>query len=245
MAGPEAAHIYPLCLLRASTRKPRAVGRFWDILNTFWEKTRVDKWKTEVFGIEHNQQTPRDGCHNMISLERVAHALWSSGRFALRPMENSDSTLKIQFHWQKSSSNGVTELDLLTQPEPSRGLYGGKDYSLPMLTGTFGGNGEPEYRAITSGDVFTITTPDPRNLPLPSWSLLELQWNLQRIAGMSGAGEPKEYNDHNPDSMAPCVTAMSRTADIYRWLGVLPDREEEFERVQQTAIQFYSLRAPQ
>lgn len=216
MGVPEAAHIYPLCLLRASTREPRAVGRFWDTLYTFWEESRVDKWKTEVFGTEHNQQTPRDGCFNMISLEKYAYALWGAGRFALRPMETSDSTFKVQFYWQRRSSNGVTELDLLTLPGLSHGLYGGKDYSLPMLTGTFRENGEPEYRAITSGNVFTITTPDPRNLPLPSWSLLELQWNLQRIAGMSGAGELGDYDDHDPDSMALCVTVVRRTANVYR-----------------------------
>lgn len=176
----------------------------------------MDKWKTEVFGTEHNQQTPRDGCFNMISLEKFAYALWGAGRFALRPMETSDSTLKVQFYWQRRSSNGVTELDLLTLPGLSHGLYGGKDYSLPMLTGTFRENGEPEYRAITSGNVFTITTPDPRNLPLPSWSLLELQWNLQRIAGMSGAGELGDYDDHDPDSMALCVTVVRRTANVYR-----------------------------
>lgn len=92
----------------------------------------------------------------------------------------------------------------------------------------FSGKREPEYQDITSGDFFTITTPDPGHLPLPSWSLLELLWNLQRITGMS---------------MAPCVTAMRRTADFHRWLGLFRGKEE-FEQVQQTAIQVYSLGAP-
>lgn len=85
-----------------------------------------------------------------------------------RPMETSDSTLKVQFHSQRRLSNGVSELVLLTQPKPSHRLYRGKAYSLPRLTGTFGENGKPGYQAITSGDVFTITTPDSRSLPLPS-----------------------------------------------------------------------------
>ncbi|KAL4753236.1 hypothetical protein BDW72DRAFT_169134 [Aspergillus terricola var. indicus] len=203
LAEPDAAHIYPHCLLKASTREPRAVGRFWDIMKVFWEKSRVQRWKAEIFGNEQNLQAPQDGCFNMLSLDKSAHALWGAGRFALRPMETSDRTLKVQFHWQKRSSNGVTELDLLTEPESSRGLYGDTTYSLPVLTGTFTNNGEPLYKAIASGDILTIATHDPEHLPLPSWSLLEMQWYLQRIAGMSGAaevGDDLEYIDYDADS---------------------------------------------
>jgi hypothetical protein len=40
---------------------------------------------------------------------------------------------------------------------------------------------------IHSGDTFTFTTKDPKKLPLPSLELLEMQWVLQRLVGMSGA----------------------------------------------------------
>jgi hypothetical protein len=216
-------------------------------MNVFWEKSRVQRWKAEIFGNEQYLQNPRDGCFNMLSLDKCAHALWGAGQFALRPMETSDSrTLKVQFHWQKRSSDGVAELGLLTEPESSRGLYGDKDYSLPVLTGTYRDNGEPLYRAIASGDVFTITTHDPEHLPLPSWSLLEMQWYLQRIAGMSGAaevGDHLDFNNHDTDSTAPCIAAIRRTRDIYQWLRVLPENDEESDP-QQPPIQVYHLMTP-
>jgi hypothetical protein len=40
---------------------------------------------------------------------------------------------------------------------------------------------------IQSGETFTFTTKDPKNLPLPSLELLEMQWALQRLVGICGA----------------------------------------------------------
>ena len=42
-------------------------------------------------------------------------------------------------------------------------------------------------RPIRSGETFTFTTKDSKNLPLPSLELLEMQWVLQRLVGMTGA----------------------------------------------------------
>ena len=91
------------------------------------------------------------------------------------------------------------KLIFLQEPTTSRGLYkyGGRD--LPVPTGTYKEDGELEYRSIASGDVSSLTTDDPDKLPLPSWPLLEMQWHLRRIAGMSGAAEANEDLDHNID----------------------------------------------
>jgi hypothetical protein len=53
---------------------------------------------------------------------------------------------------------------------------------------------------IRSGEIFTFTTNDPENLPLPSLGLLEMQWVLQRLVGMSGAaGWPTFTTDDDDD----------------------------------------------
>ena len=148
------------------------------------------------------------------------------------PMEIPDPrTLMIQFYWQKKCSDGVTKLDLLTELESSCGLYGDKEYSFSVATGTYKDSGEPEYKAVVSDDVFTLTTDDPERLPLPSWPLLEMQWHLQRIAVMSGAAEAQGYSDSDDDyddnatakTNLDCDTKSHRVKGILGWLQILPD----------------------
>lgn len=183
----------------------------------------------------------------MLSLNKHPHALWGAGRFALRPMEKPDpKTLKVQFYWQRKSSNGVTELDLLTEPESTRGLYGDREYSFSVPTGTFKSNGEPEYKAVVSGDAFILTTHDPEGLPLPSWSLLEMQWHLQRIAAMSGAAEVRDYSNPDDDFDAEGTidrdATIRRVKDIFEWLQILPDSDESAFR--QSPTQAYHVMWP-
>lgn len=45
---------------------------------------------------------------------------------------------------------------------------------------------------IKSGEIFTITTTDKKERPLPSKELLDLLWVLKRIAAMRGGGEDEE-----------------------------------------------------
>lgn len=228
LAEPEAAHIYPHCLLKATSREPKAVGRFWDIMKVFWDDDRVQKWKTEIFGDVQALQNPQDGCFNMLSLDKHAHALWKSARFAIRPVEKPDpKTLKIQFFWQKKSTDPITEISLLKEPESSRGLFGDRGETLARPTGTNKETGEPELKAIASGDTFTMTTDDPQKLPLPSWPLLEMQWHLQRIAGISGAGEAEDYTyNDNDDTNLDNDALLRRTREIYDWLHVLPEHDQ-------------------
>ncbi|OGM41522.1 hypothetical protein ABOM_008892 [Aspergillus bombycis] len=237
---PEAAHIYPSRLLKASTREPRAVGRFWDILNVFWDENRVQRWKAEISGNPNDMQESKHGCFNMLCLDKYAHTLWGNGLFALRPMEiTNDRTLKVQFYWQRGLSDALTEIDLLTEPESSRGLFGAKNHSLPRFTGKVMDNREPEYRAIASGDIFTLNTNNPRDMPLPSLALLEIQWNLQRVAGMSGAAELNSISDSD-DRDADTTSAVELTRRIYEWLGLFTHSDEGFA-VQQPPIEVRSM----
>jgi hypothetical protein len=54
---------------------------------------------------------------------------------------------------------------------------------------------------VRSGETFTFTTKDPENLPLPSMELLEMQWVLQRLVGMSGAAGWPSLDDIDDDSV--------------------------------------------
>jgi hypothetical protein len=63
--------------------------------------------------------------------------------------------------------------------------------------------------AINSGDRIAMTTNDPVKLPLPSWDLLDMQWVLQRLSTISGAGEPQNdwYDDSSDVSADDIVEA--------------------------------------
>lgn len=57
---------------------------------------------------------------------------------------------------------------------------------------------------IHSGYIFYITTTDLFNKPLPSVDLLELQWNLTRIAAMKRGAEYQELDsDSEGDKTGP------------------------------------------
>src|SRR3954447_4707576 len=56
-------------------------------------------------------------------------------------------------------------------------------------------------RFIRSGETFDFTTKDPKKLPLPSMELLEMQWVLQRLVGMSGAAGWPSLDDIDDDSV--------------------------------------------
>ncbi|KAL4942512.1 hypothetical protein BDV06DRAFT_162382 [Aspergillus oleicola] len=58
LADPDAARIYPHCLLKASTNEPRAVGRFWDILNVFGRRVACRDGKQKFLAMNKIHKTP-------------------------------------------------------------------------------------------------------------------------------------------------------------------------------------------
>jgi hypothetical protein len=77
----------------------------------------------------------------------------------------------------------------------------GFNSGLPIETTT--PDGKSNYQLIRTGDVFTFTTADPENLPLPNRNLLEMQWYLLRVTAMSGAAEAiAEYRNDDDDDMS-------------------------------------------
>jgi hypothetical protein len=48
---------------------------------------------------------------------------------------------------------------------------------------------------IKTGQRFTLKTPDPNELPLPSKELLDMQFVLSRLVNLSGAGEQSDEED--------------------------------------------------
>jgi hypothetical protein len=168
---------------------------FWQSLTVFWSEDQINKWKNTIFpdgvGVE--------SCFNLISLSPDAHDMWNRGSFALKPLKLSRDRKKltVQFFWQISGKHEIgSEVDLLTEAPSSEGLdlVGDGDF-----LGRLENDGSSPR--ICSGDTFSFTTKDPKNLPLPSMELLEMQWYLQRLVGMSGAAGWPSLDDIDDDSV--------------------------------------------
>ncbi|PVH83703.1 hypothetical protein DL98DRAFT_528998 [Cadophora sp. DSE1049] len=186
----EVAHIYPFHSI--SHQEADKFGQrhiFWGHLKNFWPQEKIAAWEAELFpaglcefGIER--------VYNLITLSRGAHDMWARGAFALKPISGDKTTLKVQFFWQKKQQEGQTAMSLLTTPYSTEGLS--------QNTDVFGGTtaklhrddeGDENIPTIRSGDYFMLQTDDPETKPLPSFTLLELQWFLQRVTGMAGAAD--------------------------------------------------------
>jgi len=194
------AHIYPYYSLKAREGNicgPRHV--FWDHIYCFWPKEKVASWQADLFpnGID---EIGVERIDNLISLSRDAHAAWNQGAFALKPIAiNEDNTsLKIQFFWQKKQTTNQAAMNLLTTPFSTEHLDRNEE--------TFDAPVELFHNriAIKSGDILELKTDDPVERPLPNIKLIELQWFLTRVAGMAGAAVPYDeyFGDEDSDDAA-------------------------------------------
>ena|SRR2546423_7297033 len=174
-----------------------AIPDFWRSLSVFWGKDQINKWKNTIFP----NGVGVGSCFNLISLSSLAHEMWNKGLFALKPLNLSRNrkTLTVQFFWQVPGNYKIdSEVDLLTETPSSECLdLVGDGYHLTRV------QNDGSTPRICSGETLTFTTKDPKNLPLPSMELLEMQWVLQRLVGMSGsAGWPSldELDDDSVDN---------------------------------------------
>src|SRR5947209_600389 len=180
---------------KASTYIPE----FWELLFLFWDIDRVMKWQRTIFSDPENPSVGVEGCFNLISLSPSAHDMWNRGEFALKPLKLSrnQKKLTVQFFWQVPGNyERKSRIDLLTEPTSSKGLS-----LLPNGNVLPRVNDDGSTPRIHSGDTFTFTTKDPKNLPLPSLELLEMQWALQRLVGMCGAAEWQSLDETDDDTV--------------------------------------------
>ncbi|PKY00388.1 hypothetical protein P168DRAFT_244274, partial [Aspergillus campestris IBT 28561] len=169
----DVAHIYSFAL----GKNQNAQTIFWSNLRNFWNPQRVRKWE-EVL----NSAQGTEICANMLSLSASVHRLWGMASFALKPpgYSTDQKTLRVRFFWLPKFVCSP-QVSLEERPLFSNDLKGGQGN-----TKLFDCDSE---KKIVSGDVITITTPDPKKYPLPSIELLGMQWALNRVLAISGAAD--------------------------------------------------------
>ncbi|KAG0647510.1 hypothetical protein D0Z07_6508 [Hyphodiscus hymeniophilus] len=190
-SGIDVAHIYPFCLLSKEEDTFGKRHMFWRMLRMFWPDDKITAWEAVIFPDgpeERGLETPS----NMITLSAQVHGLWNAGQFALKPISVSEdnTTLTIQFFWQAKHPLVMPTINLTTTPLSTRNLDSNDETRLIDCR-------QSDDRRIKSGDGFELTTDDPEARPLPSIALLEMQWFLQRVAGMAGAADELKDSEYH------------------------------------------------
>lgn len=186
----EGAHIFPCSLLDpVKTEWERAIPNYWKLLRVFWPEEKINAWRSKIFSDDTQPGKIVDGAFNVITLSPNCHTEWAAGEFGLRPISGDENELKVEFLYLPKVAHGHHDpVPLLQRPIDTR--TGFPRYAL------FQQLDEPA-RNVENGDVITIKTDDPVNLPLPHRELLDMHWHLNAVVALSAAAEDQDLSfDH-------------------------------------------------
>lgn len=180
----EVAHIYPYSMHKQE--ETTELRKFWDTLQFFWAKEKVDAWRNAISGLKGTETLI-----NRLSLAPSAHRYWGNTMFALKPLKRSEdgTSMEVQFFWLPRNSPGARTI--ATPPVIHNDMESTGD-NIRLFNCA-------DCTIIKSGRVLTFTTDDPKDKPLPSYALLDLQWALHRVAALSGASEEQDSDGDDDD----------------------------------------------
>jgi len=150
----------------------------------------MEKWEAELLQGSYTINT--EFTANMMTLSKQVHAYWGCAMCAFRPVSvnEAQTEMHIALHWLPILPPSVKRSDHIS---PTKNPFcGGTQEFTTLPTDRIGLYNWERKVEMLSGDIFTVTTDDPLNRPLPSWDLLLLMWHLTRIAAMQGAGEDSD-----------------------------------------------------
>jgi hypothetical protein len=160
-----------------------------EVLELFWGADKSAAWRRLC-----QDGSITQSAKNHIAMNRQLRLWLDNAKCALKPLRQTQNEIVVQWHWLRGSTlrprTEIREdLDMLEQAGLADQGWGAN------LAHTSSGISVP----IKTGQTFVIRAEDPEHLP--SFELLELQWNLLRVAAICGAAEATEedYKDHFDD----------------------------------------------
>lgn len=202
----ESAHIIPNRF--RGTVVPPDTSEFWNCLRAFWGHAQTEKWEAELLRGSNTINT--EFTANMMTLSKQVNAYWGCAMCAFRPVSvnEAQTVMHIALHWLPMLQPSVKRSDYVSPTENP--FSGGTQEVISTLPSARIGLYNWERKVeMQSGDIFTVTTNDPLNRPLPSWDLLLLMWHLTRIAAMQGAGEDSDDDLPSDDDLYSKLTSPS------------------------------------
>lgn len=180
MPDPEAAHIFPF-----STSEKKNFKYLNELLTAFWGSEKAMAWRRhfEAAGITQSAK-------NGISMNHQIHFWFDNARLALKPLRETPQGIVVQWHWLKRS---ILKPDVYIRPDNDILHQAGV---MDRRWGDTLAHRESGVR-IQTGQTFLF----PRHEHMPSWELLEMQWDLLRVAALSGAADVMDeyYDFEDPD----------------------------------------------
>jgi hypothetical protein len=192
----QTARIFPVLVTKPPTLVEPAFPGIWKYVDLFWDRSTAERWKKAVFNSSFDPERPVNDCTNLICLRSDLRSAWANGLFALRPVSVSDdkTEIEIEFHWQPRAGHATSDLvDVTKEPVPSKNVS-----SVENLVVVVSERGN-SFLPIQSGHRFKITTDNPLDHPLPSFDLLDMQWNFTRMLSMSAAADTFDDGDDEDD----------------------------------------------
>ncbi|KAK4066732.1 hypothetical protein Trihar35433_7159 [Trichoderma harzianum] len=237
MEDPEAVPIFPITMNSVN---------FLSMLETFWGTETATRLSTLILD-PNFLRSPQ----NMLSLNRQLSWWFQGGKVAFKPLRKTNcSSLAVQVHWLKKSELEPTQLftdDMsLCRVADSAGItYGcaGKEGWGRCVTPYYGGLG------METGHIHGLV--ENYGIEPPSFELLQLSWDLLRVAAICGATQPvfcsdevtEDNNDYYDDDVdygddhfdddydedemesQPDMYMDKNYAQLLRWAGEIEGQE--------------------
>ncbi|KAK3938474.1 hypothetical protein QBC46DRAFT_440494 [Diplogelasinospora grovesii] len=190
MPDPAAAHIFPF-----ATSMKKNFGHLNGMLTAFWGSEKSLVWG-ETFQNADITQSAKNG----ISMSNHVHFWFDNARFALKPL--------------RETPEGIVKAIL----KPAVWIFPDQDILLQAgLTDQNWGDSLAHRRSgvtIRTGQTFLLRADNPEDKP--SWELLEMQWNLLRVAAICGAADVTDdyYDYREPEERGYDETIAARQSAI-------------------------------
>jgi hypothetical protein len=172
------------------------------MLQAFWGAPKALAWRAQ-FEDARITQSPK----NYLSLGSHVHLWFDNALFALKPLRQTPTEIMVQWHWLKRSR--LLPRTFVDYPQETF-------LQMAELNDASWGSCLAHRKSgvpIQTGQTFVIRAEKPEDLP--SFELLELQWNLLRVAAICGAGDVTDagYYDLDEDEVGNLVTVKGDESD--------------------------------
>ncbi|KAJ5775281.1 uncharacterized protein N7511_000292 [Penicillium nucicola] len=194
----QTARIFPVLVTKSPGVVAPAFPSIWKYVDFFWDHDTAERWKKAVFNSSFDPERPVNDCTNLICLRNDLRTAWVDGLFALRPVSVSDdkTEMEIEFHWQPRVGHATSDMvDVTKEPPPSKDISSVEN----LLVVVPDQENKNSFHPIQSGHRFKIKTHNPVDHPLPSFDLLDMQWNFTRIVSMSAVADTFDDGDDDDD----------------------------------------------
>ncbi|KAK1749340.1 hypothetical protein QBC47DRAFT_395968 [Echria macrotheca] len=182
MRDPQAAHIFPF-----ATSEKKKFAALNELLTALWGPEKSMAWRRnfEDAGITQSAK-------NGISMNHQIRFWFDNARFALKPLRETPEGIVVQWHWLKKSILKPLTYISLDDNNNNNILH-----QAGVMDQSWGNNlahRESGVR-IQTGQTFLLRADEAEDKP--SWDLLQMQWDLLRVAAICGAADvTDDYYDY-------------------------------------------------